>query len=88
MKRYYRDRTVDPETGARPPCAGCGGPHPFDTVVPNGDWNRVVRGAGLADYLCLGCIVGAFARAGEGLVAELWGPEGSGLDGTVVALVL
>jgi hypothetical protein len=64
---------------AEPPCGGCGGPHPFDTSVPSVLWNRVVRAAGLSDYLCLTCIVSAFAQAGEGFTAELWGASFNGL---------
>jgi hypothetical protein len=58
-----------------PPCRGCGGPHPFDTVVPSVRWNAVIRKAGLPDYLCLTCIVSAFVRAGESFTAELVGEE-------------
>jgi len=58
---------------ATPLCVGCGGPHPFDTSLPSPLWNRVIRGAGLPDYLCTTCIVRAFVLAGEGFTAELWG---------------
>lgn len=73
--RWNRTKPLD----APPMCAGCGGPHPFDTTIPSPIWNRVIRGAGLPDYLCLTCIVQAFAVAGEGFTAQLWGPEFSGL---------
>ena len=59
--------------GEGPPCAGCGGPHPFDTSVPSPTWNAVIREAGLPDFLCLGCIVAAFARAGQGFTARIAG---------------
>jgi len=62
-------------------CAHCGGPHPFDTVIPNPAWVRVVRAAGLPEFLCLTCIVAAFARAGEGFTAVLYG---QGLDGLAI----
>jgi hypothetical protein len=65
-----------------PACSGCGGPHPFDTSIPSEAWNRVVRGRGLPDYLCLTCIVRAFAEAGEDFTAELWsGAEIEAFDG-------
>jgi len=58
-----------------PPCALCGGPHPFDTTVPSVRWNHVIRRAGLPDYLCLTCIVSAFVQAGESFTAELIGGD-------------
>ena len=45
-----------------PPCTLCGGPHPFDTTIPAIIWNSVVRAAGLPEYLCLSCIITAFAE--------------------------
>lgn len=62
-----------------PPCQGCGGPHPFDTSIPSPSWNRVIRAAKLPDYLCLLCILRAFAAAREGFAAELWGDGFSGM---------
>lgn len=63
------------------PCRGCGGPHPFDTQVPSPSWKRVIRDAGIPDFLCATCIVAAFTRAGEGFTAEL---RGQGFDGVAV----
>lgn len=54
-------------------CGKCGGPHRFDTSVPSHQWNRVIRAAGLPDYLCTTCIVAAFVLAKEGFTAELYG---------------
>lgn len=54
-------------------CSGCGGPHEFDTSVPSELWNKVIRGGGYADYLCLTCIVAAFAHQGQDFTATLWG---------------
>jgi len=65
-----------------PPCARCGGPHPFDTSVPSVRWNAVIRANGWADYLCLACIVEAFACIPEGgtsFTAELFGGPFTGL---------
>jgi len=56
-----------------PPCSRCGGPHPFDTTVPSVVWNSVIRARQLADYLCLTCIVAAFAKEGRSFTAELIG---------------
>ena len=64
-------------------CGGCGGPHRFDTSVPSVLWNRVVRAQGLSDYLCLPCIVRAFAKAGVSFPATLWG---DGFDGLPIAV--
>lgn len=61
-----------------PPCQDCGGPHPFDTTIPSPLWNRVIRSAGLGDYLCITCIVKAFALAGEGFTATLWSDDFNG----------
>lgn len=62
-----------------PRCARCGGPHPFDTTVPSVRWNAVIRAHGLAEYLCLTCIVRAFAKSGESFTATLWGDGFGGL---------
>jgi len=56
-----------------PPCGQCGGPHPFDTTIPSAVWNATIRAQGLPDYLCLTCIVRAFACAGQSFTAELIG---------------
>jgi len=56
-----------------PSCSLCGGPHPFDTTVPSVVWNSVIRAGGLPDYLCLTCIVEAFACIGRSFTAELIG---------------
>lgn len=66
-----------------PPCQQCGGPHRFDTSVPSEAWNRVIRAAGLPDYLCAACVLAAFVRAGEPLDATLCG---DGFTGERVAL--
>lgn len=65
---------------ANPRCVRCGGPHPFDTVVPSVRWNAVIREAGWADYLCATCVLTAFARAGQSFTAQLWGDEFDGLS--------
>ena len=72
---YNAEKQID----APPMCVGCGGPHPFDTTIPSTTWNRIIRGAGLPDYLCTTCIVKAFAMAGETFTAQLWGDGFSGL---------
>jgi len=59
-------------------CQRCGGLHLFDTAVPSVIWNRVVRGRGLPDFLCLACIIEAFESADESFTATLWG---RGFDG-------
>jgi hypothetical protein len=41
--------------------------------VPSARWNAVIRGRGLPDYLCLTCIVEAFAARRESFTATLWG---------------
>ena len=64
---------MTPSPDKNPPCGLCGGPHPFDTVIPSVVWNRVVRAQGLPDYLCLTCIVRAFVATGESFTAELIG---------------
>jgi hypothetical protein len=61
-----------------PPCSQCGGPHPFDTSIPSPTWNAVIRAASLPDYLCLPCIVKAFAAAHESFTATLWGGQFDG----------
>jgi hypothetical protein len=63
---------------AEPPCMGCGGPHPFDTSIPSGLWNGVIRAGGFQDYLCATCIVRAFVIAGVNFEATLWGGGFSG----------
>ncbi len=68
-----------------PKCFRCGGPHPYDTSISSDVWNRVIRDAGLPDYLCITCIVKAFALAGEGFVATLWGDD---FNGTRVTLTI
>lgn len=67
------------EKVGNPACGGCGGPHPFDTTIPSVVWNRVVRAGNHPDYLCLTCIAGIFARAGESFTAELWSEDFKGL---------
>lgn len=64
-------------------CGGCGGPHRFDTSVPSVLWNRVIRSLGISEYLCLTCILRAFARAGISFTATLWG---DGFDGLPIAV--
>lgn len=71
------DGTTD--TAQNPRCQGCGGPHPFDTSVPSVVWNRAIRENGIPDYLCLTCIVKAFAYFGDSFTAELWGGQFDGL---------
>ena len=71
-------RNITKPIDAPPACVGCGGPHPFDTTLPSPTWNRVIRAAGLPDYLCTTCIVRAFVLAGEGFTAELWGEAFTG----------
>lgn len=56
-----------------PPCQGCAGPHPFDTTIESALWNDVIRRAGLPDYLCLTCIVDAFAKAERSFTGDLCG---------------
>ena len=63
-----------------PPCGSCGGPHPFDTVVPSVVWNAVVRAKALSEYLCTTCIVREFAKAGLSFTATLWGGDFHGLE--------
>jgi hypothetical protein len=67
--------TVD----VNPACQGCGGPHPFDTSVPSVRWNAVIRANHYPDYLCLTCIVKAFALGNESFTATLWGGFFDGL---------
>ncbi len=64
-------------------CLGCGGPHRYDATVPSPLWNRVVRAAGGPEHLCAACVLLAFARAGEGFTATLWGV---GLDGVAITV--
>lgn len=64
---------------ARPPCAKCGGPHPFDTSIPSVVWNEEVRAAGLPDYLCPACILRHFAERNVSFTCELWGDGLSGI---------
>lgn len=61
------------EQSNEPPCGGCGGPHPFDTVVPSAVWNEVIRAQGLSEFLCLTCIVKEFAKMSRSFTVELWG---------------
>lgn len=56
-------------------CAGCGGPHQFDTSVPSPLWNQVIRTKGLPEFLCTTCIVREFVRAGVSFSATLWSVE-------------
>lgn len=70
-------RLVDVDDGQ--PCHRCGGPHQFDTSVPSVEWNEVIRGSGLPDYLCLSCIVLAFGSVGRGVHVTLWGGPFHGL---------
>ena len=56
-----------------PPCSQCGGAHAFDTSIDSAVWNRVIRGRGLPDYLCVSCIIRAFVGANESFTARLWG---------------
>lgn len=58
----------------RQTCGGCQGPYTFDTVVPSAIWNGVVRAKGMNEYLCLGCVVTAFAKAEVSFTATLIGP--------------
>lgn len=68
------------DTRHNPACSRCGGPHPFDTTVPSVVWNATIRARGLEEYLCLTCIVTAFACFGESFTAELnGGPFQGGL---------
>lgn len=72
--------------GNRLGCARCGGPHPFDTSIPNDTWNRVMRPDGKegdSEHLCSTCILAAFARAGESFTATLWSDE---LDGVPIEM--
>ena len=74
------------ETPAQAPdCAGCGGVYRFDTTIPSPLWNSVIRSAGLPEYLCAACIIRAFAKAGEGFTATLWGDE---FDGTAISVMV
>lgn len=74
-----RERTETNGTPVtNPPCALCGGPHPFDTSVPSVLWNRVVRVQGLPEYLCCTCVIATFVRAGVSFTAELYGQGFSG----------
>lgn len=66
-------------------CAGCGGPHAFDTSVPSAAWNPVIRAKGLIEYLCTTCIIREFAKAGKGFTAALWGEE---FNGTLIEVII
>jgi len=55
-------------------CGLCGGPHEYDTAIPDQAWKSVVRSRGLPDQLCLSCIVAIFVQANESFEAELYGP--------------
>lgn len=68
-------------TEIAPPCARCGGPHPFDTSVPSVVWNAVIRKAGLPEYLCATCILRSFAMSNVSFTATLWGDR---LDGVPI----
>lgn len=76
---YLRRAASERKAGEAGQCGGCGGPHRFDTSVPSVLWNRVVRAAGLADYLCATCVVRAFAKAGVSFTATLYGDDFDGL---------
>lgn len=65
-------------------CAGCGGPHDFDTSIPTTVWNRVIRAQNLPEYLCTTCIVREFVKADEGVTAQLWGDGFNGVSIEVV----
>lgn len=56
----------------------CGGAHDFDVSVESPQWNEAIRGGGLPDYLCLSCILEAFAKAGKPFKALLFGETFSG----------
>lgn len=60
-------------------CGGCNGPHPYDTTIPSAVWNAIIRAQNLPDYLCLTCIVRAFALAGQGFTATLWDADLKGM---------
>jgi hypothetical protein len=47
-------------------------------------WNQVIRANGLADYLCLTCIVQAFAAQQRSFTAQLWGKDSDGLPLEIV----
>lgn len=64
-------------------CGECGGHCAFEASVPSVLWNRVVRPLGGSEYLCLACIVKAFARAGVSFTAEL---SGDGFHGLPIAV--
>lgn len=76
-------RVVEETPQPAPPCAQCGGPHPFDFSVPSDLWNLVIREAGLPDFLCATCILRAFARSRVNLTATLWGDGFEGLPITI-----
>lgn len=77
-------RVEEVERRLRIPCAQCGGPHEFDTSIPSVVWNRIIRASSLPDYLCTTCIVRAFATAGEGFTATLWGEDFNGVPIEVI----
>lgn len=64
-----------------PSCKGCGGPHPFDTSLPNDQWNAVIRYQKLPEYLCFTCIVKEFAKVGKDFTCTLWG---DGFNGQII----
>jgi len=61
-------------------CGGCGGPHRFDTSIPNELWNEVIRAKGISEYLCTSCIVREFALAGKDFTATLWSDDFNGVS--------
>ncbi len=74
-----------PSTEPSPPCEGCGGLYLFDTSIPSPLWNEVIRDHGLPEYLCLSCIVRAFAVAGRGFTAVL---SGAGVEGLPIEIIV
>jgi hypothetical protein len=47
--------------------------NPMRPSVPSVRWNAVIRATHYPDYLCLTCIVKAFALGNESFTATLWG---------------
>lgn len=66
-------------------CGKCAGPYRYDTSVPSVLWNRVVRAKGGSEYLCASCVLEAFAAAGVGFAAELYG---GGFHGLPIAVAI